>query len=168
KEGVADAIVKRPAKRDFPRLSRGKLRHDWTVTRDLHIESHIRFPLDVNYFVPNLRGFPALRREVLSLSIKCFDIRVFNCRTYVRTSPRNPPVVTDNYIGIAGQRHSSDIEISRTKVSGVPEIWHLVPEMHIVREQRLAGCGVRAGNHPVVGTQRRWIVAQKFVKPRAQ
>src|SRR5581483_1456516 len=97
KEGVADAIVKRPAKRDFPRLSRGKLRHDWTVTRDLHIESHIRFPLDVNYFVPNLRGFPALRREVLSLSIKCFDIRVFNCRTYVRTSPRNPPVVTDNY-----------------------------------------------------------------------
>src|SRR6266566_6628286 len=35
----------------------------------------------------------------------------------------------------------------------VPEIWHLVVEVHVVREERLSRDGMRSGDNPVVGAE---------------
>src|SRR6266567_7508641 len=50
----------------------------------------------------------------------------------------------------------------------VPEIRHLMAEVHVIREQRLAGYGVRSGHHPVVRTERNRFLKEKWAEPWLQ
>ena len=43
-------------------------------------------------------------------------------------------------------------------MSFVPEVRHLMPEVHVIRQQRPARNGVRSGDYPVVGTDRRRLI----------
>ena len=58
--------------------------------------------------------------------------------------------MSDDYVWHPGQRDACDIHATRAQVRFVPQVGHLVAEVHIVGKQRLAGDGVRAGDHPVI------------------
>ena len=54
----------------------------------------------------------------------------------------------------AGQRRADDVEVARRHVREVPERRHVRAEMRVVGEQRLAACGERAVDDPVVRAER--------------
>ena len=85
-----------------------------------------------------------------------FDEEVLDVGIEVGEAPGDVVVVAYDDEGRAGDGDSGDVEGSAGRgggleVSLVPDARDAVSEMHIVREERLAGGGVGAGYHPVVG-----------------
>ena len=73
----------------------------------------------------------------------------------VGEAPGDVGVVADDDEGDAGERDSGDVKIAGggggLEVGLVPDAGNAVGEVHVVREERLAGGGVGAGDDPVVG-----------------
>jgi hypothetical protein len=94
----------------------------------------------------------------LALRIEFFDELVFDGWTDVGESPADALIVADDHEWNSGERDACDIEIAGggSQVRLEPEVGHLVIEMHIIRQKRLSGDCVLAGDDPVVrsGTER--------------
>ena len=93
---------------------------------------------------------PATRSLVLALRVEVLDVNIRDSWADIREAPRDALVVSDDYVWHPGQRDACDIHATRAQVRFVPQVGHLVAEVHIVGKQRLAGHGVRAGDHPVI------------------
>ena len=120
------------------------------MPRDLHVDAHVRPAFHVNDLHAMFGLQPSGRRLIRALRVEVFDVHVGHGRADIRESPRNSLVVADNHKGHPRQRDASNIERARSEVRLVPEIRHLVAQVHIVAKQRLAGHRVRAGYNPVV------------------
>ena len=83
-------------------------------------------------------GFPSVRRLVLSVGVESLDVNVFDRRADIGEAPGDALVVSDDHVGHAGQGDAGDVEVAATQVRLVPKVGHLVAEVHVVREQRLA------------------------------
>src|SRR5439155_12248065 len=105
---------------------------------------------NVNHFAARLGLFEAIGSQVLTTVVETFDVQVFYCGTDVGKSPSDAPIVPNDDIRVARERDSSNVECAGFQVSFVPEVRHLVSQMHIVREQTLPSRGVRAGADPIV------------------
>src|SRR5438876_5598644 len=138
------------------------------MPRDLDIESNFGFALHVNDFMARVRTFPAFGSEVFTVVVEILDVRICNGWAYVGESPGDPLIMADNDKGIARKRHARDIEITGSQVCFVPQVRHLVSQMHIVREQRFARDCVRSGYDPVIRSQVGFSVSHKWLKPRLQ
>ena len=55
---------------------------------------------------------PSLGRQILSVRVESLDVNVFDRRANVGEAPGNALVVSDDHIGIAGQRDSRHIEVA--------------------------------------------------------
>ena len=85
-----------------------------------------------------------------------FDVEVLDVGAEVGEAPGDVVVVADDDEGSAGEGDSGDVEGSAGGRGGfevglVPDAGDAVGEVHVVREERLAGGGVGAGDGPVVG-----------------
>src|ERR1700721_4341758 len=59
-------------------------------------------------------------------------------------------VVAFYHVRHARQRHTRGMISGSLEVCQVPDIRDRDPQMHVVRQERLSACCVRAGNYPVV------------------
>ena len=116
------------------------------------IDHDIRLVLDMNDFAAMLGRLPSIGGEIFSVAVGGFDVDVFDGRPNVGESPGDALVVSHDDIGQPGQSDSRHVKVAGAKMRFVPEIWHLMAEVHVVREQRLSRDGVCTGDHPVVGT----------------
>ena len=151
-EHQAHAVLQGPAQGDLARLARKQFRDDWPMARAHYIHNYVRLAFDVNRLLPMLRINPSLCSFVLALRIELLDEVVLHRRPDVGESPADALVVADNHERNSRQRNAGHIEIAagRFQVRLKPEVRHLVVEVHIVRQQRLARNRVLTGNDPVV------------------
>ncbi len=80
---------------------------------------------------------PALWCLVGSLCVEGLDEGICDGRPNIGESPRDALIVADDHVGHSGQRHSGHIGTAALvetalKMRFVPQVRHLVPEMHIV------------------------------------
>ncbi len=167
KEWDAQSVVERPAQRQRPRFARNQFRDDRSVTRDLHVHGHVRLALDVDHLDAMFRLHPSRRSLIRALRVEILDVNVGHGWTDVGESPRDSLVVAHDHIRHAGQRHPGNVESARVQVRLVPQVRHLVAEVHIIREQWLSGDGVRSGNHPVVRSVHRQPLDRQGVRRHA-
>src|SRR5258708_39677811 len=120
------------------------------MPRDFYVKIYVGLVFDVDDFGAMLRLPPALRRLIRSLCVEVLDKGVGHGRPNVRESPGDSLIVANDNVGHAGQSNSSDIEIAGLEMSLIPQVRHLMPEMHVIREQRLAGDRVSSRDYPVV------------------
>ena len=82
------------------------------------------------------------------------DVEVLHVGAEIGKAPGEVGVVADDDEGDAGQGDSRDVELAGRRggleVGFVPDAGHAVREVHVIGEERLAGCGVDAGDGPVV------------------
>ena len=82
------------------------------------------------------------------------DVDVLHVGAEVGEAPGDVVVVADDDEGDAGKGDAGDVEVpvgGGFEVGLVPDAGDAVGEVHVVREERLAGGGVGAGDDPVVG-----------------
>ena len=83
------------------------------------------------------------------------DVEVLHVGAEVGEAPGDVVVVADDDEGIAGEGDSGGVEVAGGRggleVGCVPDAGDAVVEVHVVREQRLAGGGAGSGDGPVVG-----------------
>ena len=84
-----------------------------------------------------------------------FDEDVLHVGAEVGEAPGDVVVVADDDEGDSGKGDSGDVEVAGGgrgfEVGLVPDAGDAVAEVHVVREERLAGGGVGSGDDPVVG-----------------
>jgi hypothetical protein len=78
----------------------------------------------------------------LARVIEGFDVDVFGGWADVGESPGDALVVAHNHEGHTGQGDSRHIEVTAGEVGLVPEVRHLMLQVHVVGQQRKAGNGV--------------------------
>ena len=146
------AVLQRPAQGNLAGLAGKQLCDNGAVARSYHIENHVGLAFDVNRFLPMLRFNPSCGSFVLPLRIELFDEVVFHGRSNIGESPADTLVVADNHERNARQRNSGHVEVAGgcLKVRRKPQVWHLVVEVHVVREQRFPRNRMLTGNDPVV------------------
>src|SRR5579862_573698 len=120
------------------------------MSSDLHLDGHFRLASDANHLRTMFGLLPAMRRFISALSVEVLDECIRYGRPNVCKSPRNSLVVANNHIRHPRQRYSSHIEILRLQMRLIPQVRHLMPEMHIVREQRFTSDRVLTRDDPVV------------------
>ncbi len=83
------------------------------------------------------------------------DVEVLDLGAEVGEAPGDVGVVADDDEGDAGEGDSGDVKLAGggggLEVGLVPDAGDAVGEVHVVREERLAGGGVGAGDDPVIG-----------------
>ena len=123
----------------------------------------ITAPADQNQFahrtgllrLPEVQIPPGARVEFLL-------VEVLHVELQVGESPGDALVMAGDDCGDSGQRNARDIEAGRPQVCHIPDARERILQMHVVREQWLAGSrtrardgpGVRAGLHLVAGPRR--------------
>ena len=132
------------------------------MASERYIDHHVRLTLDVNDFTAMVGGLPSRWRQIFAGLIEGLDVDVLHGGTNVGEAPGNPLVVSHDHVGQTGQSDASGVEVAAAEMGFVPQVRHLVPEVHVVREQRLARNRVRAGNHPVIGTDHHAGVGIRF------
>src|SRR4029077_14650464 len=106
---------------------------NWSMPREHYIQGDIRLALYANDLAAMFRLFPPIRRNVLSARVERLDINIFHRRADIGESPRYPLIVSHDYEGNSRQRETCHVEITRAKMGFVPQIGHLVPQVHIIR-----------------------------------
>src|SRR5579872_15885 len=106
-----------------------------------------------------LRLLPSVWREVVAVTIESFIVSIFYRRPNIGKTPGDTLVVAHHNIRHPRQGHSSNIKVSRVQMRFIPEVGHLMAQMHVVRQQWFAGCGMSAGDNPVIGAYDEPIVA---------
>src|SRR5581483_1006332 len=150
KKDIVQPIVESPTQGEKSLLAGDKLGDDGSVPRDGHVNRRVGLVLYVDDLAAVFEITPTLRGQILSLVVDCFNVEVLDGWPDVGESPTDALVVSDNHKGQAGQTHAGHIEIAAAQVHFVPEIWHLVVQVHIVRQQRLSCDGMRSGDDPVI------------------
>ena len=114
-------------------------------------EDHILAAADVNDFAIDGKRMPlGVVAFVVALAVEFFDVEILHIDVECRESPRDMIVVAGNDKRETGKRDTRRVKTGGTKICHVPRVRLAEGEVHIVREERLARCGVRAGDDPVV------------------
>src|SRR5437016_3657572 len=110
------------------------------MVSEYDVDFNVGLALDVNHLAAVLRRLPSLGRHILTVRVECLDVNVLDSWPDIRESPCHALVMSDDHIWHAGQCYAGGVEFDAiaTKVRFVPKIGHLVPEMHVVREQGLS------------------------------
>src|SRR6266496_3141257 len=116
KERNAGAIVECPTQGKFSRLPEREFRHDRAMSCDFNINHNVWLALHADDLAADIRLLPAFSSEVLSVFIDGFEVNVFDRRSVVGEPPGHPTIMTDNHIGVTGQRPASDIELSAVQM----------------------------------------------------
>ena len=120
------------------------------MARDHHIHGNIRLAFYVNDLAVDLRLPPARGRLVLAGGIEVFNEQVLHVRIEVGKAPGNALIVSDADERHAGKRKAFHIEVAGVKLELIPYAGNAVRQVHVIREQRLSGNRMRAGDNPVV------------------
>src|SRR5262249_7259183 len=150
---IVQAVVESPAQSELAAFAGDQFRDDGTVARDGNVEDHIGSIFDMNDFAAMIEVAPALWRLILAFFVQCLNVQALHRGTYVGESPANSLIVADNYKRQARKTYTDDIKISAAKMDLVPEVGHLVVEVHVIRKQRLSRNGVGTGEDPVIRTR---------------
>ena len=126
------AVVEGPAQRDLARLAWNQVGDDRAMPRRDDIERYIGLVLNVNDLRAMFRLRPSFGSFVHPLRVELFDEVVFDGWTDVGESPSDALVVSDNHERHAGQRHSGNIEAAAFEMGLIPQVRHLMVEVHIV------------------------------------
>ena len=102
------------------------------MSRDCDLDRDVRLALHVNNFVAGLRFFPTFGCEVLAVVFEVFNVQVFHSGANISESPRDAPIVANDHVWVTGQRDSNCVESAGFQMSFIPEVRHLVSQMHIV------------------------------------
>jgi hypothetical protein len=143
-------VVNDPPESKLAGLARNQVGDDRPMTRDHNVEVDLGLALDANDFLAVLGLHPTLGREVFTLVIELLDVDVFNRRPQIGEAPGDVPVVSNDHVRHARKGHADDIEVSADEVGFVPRVRQAQIEVHVIRQERLAGDGVSAGDGPVV------------------
>ncbi len=87
----------------------------------------------------------------MAIRVEGFNVNVFHGWADIGEAPGDSLVVSHDYKRNSGKRDPGDLKAAAAKMGLVPQIRHLVPEMHVIGEQRLARNCVRSRDNPVVG-----------------
>src|SRR5580692_10007704 len=92
--------------------------------------------LHMNYFATVLGRLPSSRCQVLASRVEGFDIDIFDGRADVGETPCDALVVSHNHVGKSWQSDAGSVEVAAgtTEMRFVPQVRHLVPQVHVVRE----------------------------------
>src|SRR5437868_949917 len=146
------------------------------MASDEHVKLHIRRAFHVNGLAPFLQRLPSCSRLIFAVLIHVFDVDVLHVRAKVRKSPRNALVVPDNYVGQSGNGETHHVKARLwlcvrfdLKLRLIPDVRNVMPKVHVIREQRLASGGVRAGDDPVIRARNQsfnrateWLTGLRF------
>ena len=121
-----------------------QFRDDRSVPRAAHIQGHVWLVLDVNHLKAMFDPLQAIGRLVVIRVVEILDVNVFHRRPKIGEAPGNSLVMTHNHVRHSGKSHPGHVKAARAKVGFVPKAGHLMAEMHVIRQQRLAGDGVRS------------------------
>ncbi len=124
------------------------------MARQHDVLDHVRRILYVDHLATMLRVFPAAGSQVLARCIELLDVKVLHRRTEIGEAPGDARIVTGDDVGKSGQGNTGYVERTALQMCFIPEVWNLILQVHVVREQRLSGYGMRARYHPVVGADR--------------
>ena len=86
----------------------------------------------------------AIARLVVISVVEIFDVNVFHGRPKIGEAPGNSLVMAHNHVRHSGKGHPGHVKAARPKVGFIPKVGHLMAQMHVIRQQRLAGNGVRS------------------------
>src|SRR5207248_9964005 len=96
------------------------------------------------------------RALIFAALVYIFDVDVLHVRPEIRKSPSDPLVVPDDDVGQPGNGEAHHVKAwllciwLDLKLRLVPDVGNAMAEVHIIREERFACGGVRAGDHPIV------------------
>ena len=131
-EGYPQPVVERPPQRQGPRLAGNQLCDDGAVAGNLHVDSDIGLAFYVDHLGAMLRLRPALRRLVSTLRVESFNVDVRYSRADVGKSPGDSLIVAHDHIRHSREGYAGNVESSGLQVRFIPEVGHLMAEMHIV------------------------------------
>ena len=158
-ERVGEGIVERPAQSQLARAHRrssqligNEVRDDGAVAGDGDVQDHVPSVLHVNDFGAVFGLEPTVRSLVFAVLVEILDVQILHGRLDVGEAPGNALVVTDDDERHSGQRHADYIVTTAAQMRLIPKVRHLVAKVHVIREQRLPGNRMRAGDSPVIGT----------------
>ena len=121
---------------------------DGPVPSDPYVQRDVRLTFDVDRLGSVLRLLPALRCLVCSLRVEILDKCIGHGWPNIGEAPGDALIVADDDIGHSGQRNARHIQSARRiaalEMRFVPQVRHLVPEVHIIRQQRFPGDRVRS------------------------
>src|SRR5579875_1222904 len=144
-------IVDGPPQRQFALLARDEIGNDRPVARRHNIQRDLLPAFHLDGFLAMLGLLPALRRKILASVVELLDVEVFDIGAEIGKAPGDALIMTDDHVRHAGQGDAGNVEVAGSEVGLVPDIGKGEGQVHIVRQQRLAGSGMGAGNDPVVG-----------------
>ncbi len=149
-KGRAQTLVESPSQGQLPFFTGDQFRDDRSVSRAAHIQCHVWLVLDVNHLQAMFDLLQALGSLVVISVVEILDVKVFHGRPKIGEAPGDSLVMPHDHVRHSGKSHPCHVQAARPKVGLVPEVGHLMAEMHVIRQQRLAGNGVRSRNYPVV------------------
>src|SRR5215472_3790958 len=120
------------------------------MTRDLYVNIYIRLALDVDRLPAMLGLDPSLGRLIRALIIEVFEVDIGYGWSDIRKPPCHALVVAHDHKWQSGQRDTRHVKRAAVQMCFIPEVWHLMAQMHIVRQKRFSGDGVRSGDDPIV------------------
>src|SRR6202034_2028997 len=97
-ERYVQTVIKRPAQRNLPRLTRNQFCDDGPVPRDFHVHGYVylRLALNMNHLFAVFGLLPTLRSLVGSLRVEILDEGVGDRGADIGESPGDSLIVADN------------------------------------------------------------------------
>ena len=150
-ERVGKGVVERPAQGQLAGLAGDQAGDDGAVAGYGDVHAHVGRVFYPDGFTAMLRRLKSCGSLVQTVCAEGFDVEVLHGRFNVGEPPGDPTIVADDDEGHPRERDAGNVEVVAVEVGRVPEVGHLVREVHIVREQWLARIRVGAGDDPIVG-----------------
>ena len=122
------------------------------VAGGAHGVQHIGLALDLDDLLPGLEPGPAVGRLVLVgiVGLDALQIGVLHVGPGVGQAPGDVLVLAHQHAGHAGQGGAGDLQARHVDAGEVPQRRGRELEVRITRQQRFAGGGAAAGQHPAV------------------
>ena len=89
----------------------------------------------------------------MAIRVEGFNVNVFHGWADIGEAPGDSLVVSHDHVRNSGKRDPGDVKAAAAKMGLVPQVRHLVPEMHVIGEQRLARNCVLLQRQPSCWTQ---------------
>src|ERR1041385_5172105 len=103
-----------------------------------NINKLIRLAFHMDGFAAMRWLFPPIRSQKPSFVVECFDVNILNSPTNVSETPCDALVMPDDHIWQSWQRNPSYIECPAFQMCFIPQVRHLMAQVHIIRQKRLA------------------------------
>src|ERR1700756_1360693 len=112
KERIVNGVVEGPAQGQLSGFTGYEFADGWPVAGDHDLNGNVRFPLDVNHFLPVLRIAPAVGREVLAAVVEMLNVDILDRGTDVGETPGNALIMAHYHKRRAWQGDPDDIELA--------------------------------------------------------